>query len=49
MSPGVQALFWLAALICFVLAALRLRVRVDLVALGLAFFTVPWFWSAWMA
>lgn len=62
MDPKFQLIWFLFALICFVVAALRgvvvrnpetkavtLAFSIDLVPLGLACFTVVFFWSAWKA
>lgn len=47
MSPGWEAFFFIAAVVCFVLATLGAGfVRVNLVALGLALFVVPFAWNA---
>ena len=51
MSPEVQFFFYLAAVICFVLAAVPIRAgagvatRVGLLPLGLAFFAFPTLWN----
>lgn len=47
MSPQVQFFFYLAAVVCFVLAALgsRVRAQVAFVPLGLAFFVFPTLWN----
>lgn len=47
MDPTVRMLFFAAALICFGLTTFGVAVgRVSLLALGLASFTIPWFWDA---
>jgi hypothetical protein len=53
MDPVLQGIFFLIALVCFVLAAFG-GYRAypwygGLVALGLAFFTFPWMWNAFAA
>jgi hypothetical protein len=47
MSLQVQFVFYLAALVCFVLAALgsRVRAQVAFVPLGLALFVFPTVWN----
>lgn len=47
MSVEVQFFFYLAAVVCFVLAALGSRVRADVafVPLGLALFVFPTLWN----
>ncbi|MGQ0521918.1 MAG: hypothetical protein ACT4PX_12330 [Actinomycetota bacterium] len=49
MSLELQFLFYLAAVVCFILAALGTRVRaraqVAFLPLGLAFFAVPTMWN----
>lgn len=53
MDPIFRALFFTAALVLFLiqglLASIRARCPVDLTALGLAAFTVPFMWDAWEA
>jgi hypothetical protein len=50
MDPVVQGIFFLVALVLFALAAFLVAFdRVNIVALGLAFFTVPWMWNAFAA
>ncbi|HUS21854.1 MAG TPA: hypothetical protein VMZ66_07580 [Aeromicrobium sp.] len=51
MSPEVQFVFYLAAVVCFVLAALGTRVRapVQFVPLGLALFVFPTMWNTGVA
>lgn len=46
MSPEVQAAFFLAAVVCFLLDAFRVRAAVNLSALGLALFAFVFFWQA---
>lgn len=48
MSPTVQFVFFLLAVICFVVAALALAAveRINLLALGLAFFAFVFMWNA---
>lgn len=47
MDPVVQFVFFLVAVILFVLAALNVSSpRVSLLAAGLAFFAVPFCWNA---
>lgn len=46
MDPTLQFVFFLIAVICFVLAALGTGFRLALVPLGLAFFAVPFMWNA---
>lgn len=47
LSPQVQFFFYLAAVVCFVLAALgsRVRAQVAFVPLGLALFVFPTLWN----
>lgn len=54
MSAGWQAFFWALALVCFTVRAAGVlvtwrKVQVELLAAGLVFFTIPWFWSALQA
>jgi len=53
MDPVVQGMFFLAALICFALAAISgwrtIPWAGGLVALGLALFTTPFMWNAFAA
>lgn len=46
MDPTVQFLFFLAAVVLFVAASVGVAARVNLVALGLACFVVPFMWNA---
>jgi hypothetical protein len=47
MDPTVAMLFFGAAVVCFVLAAIGYEVRkVSFVAAGLAAFAFPYFWNA---
>ncbi len=47
MEPTVQFVFFLAAVILFAIAACGVvAARVNLVALGLACFAVPFMWNA---
>ncbi len=47
MDPMIVFVFYLVAVILFVLAALNVSSpRVGLLALGLAFFAVPFAWNA---
>ncbi len=46
MSFTVQAIFFGLAVVCFVIAALRVTFRLELVALGLALFVFVAFWNA---
>lgn len=46
MSPTVQGILYLIAVVCFVLAAVGVSARVDLVATGLAFFAFVFMWQA---
>lgn len=47
MSPTVQFLFFLAAIILFLLAAFGVALgRIGALALGLALFAVPFAWAA---
>lgn len=47
MSLEIQFIFYLAAVVCFVLAALgsRVRAQVAFVPLGLALFVFPTLWN----
>ena len=55
MSPAVQALFFTAAAVCFLLAAFGVLdrlvsgIRVELTSLGLAAIAIVWAWQAWAA
>jgi hypothetical protein len=53
MDPVVQGIFFLAAVICFALAALSgwrtIPWSGSLVALGLALFGIPFMWNAFAA
>jgi hypothetical protein len=50
MDPVVQGIFFLVALVLFALAAFLVAFdRVNVVALGLAFFAVPFMWNAFAA
>ncbi len=61
MSPETSFFFYLAAIICFVIAAIGadwrfgrlgrqgVAPRLVLVPLGLALFVVPFMWTAWKA
>ena len=46
MDPTVMFVFYLAAFVCFVVAAFTHDARVSWVALGLALFVVPFAWNA---
>ena len=50
LDPVVQGIFFLVALVCFILAAVSGWRTISwgggLVALGLAFFTFPFMWNA---
>ncbi len=46
MSFTVQAIFFGIAVVCFVVAALRVAFRLELVALGLAFAFFVFFYNA---
>lgn len=51
MSAGWQAIFWLLALLVFMVDAVGIVVTyrgtsVKLQSLGLVLFTVPWLWTA---
>jgi hypothetical protein len=47
MSAGGMVVFFLAALICFLLAAFAVAAgKINLVALGLGFVTFVWLWNA---
>lgn len=47
MDPTIKMVFFLVALILFILAAWGVGVgRVNLIAAGLASFTIPFFWDA---
>lgn len=43
----LAVIFFLLAMICFVLAAFKVTARIELVAIGLACFTVPFLVQAW--
>lgn len=45
MSPTLTFIFFLAAFICFILAAFGIGTRPALLPLGLALFTVPFAWA----
>jgi hypothetical protein len=50
LSPGWRTIFFLIALILFVVGFLGFKVtaqRIRLDSLGLAFFVFPFFWDAW--
>ena len=53
MSPEIKFFFYLAAVVCFVLAALpgggKALARVSLTPLGLALFVFPTLWDAGQA
>lgn len=50
MSATVQALFFLIAVVCFVLAGLSVSVRkMNLIGFGLAFFVFVSMWNAFAA
>jgi hypothetical protein len=53
LDPVVQGIFFLVALILFIIAAFSSYRTYPwyggLVALGLAFFTFPWMWNAFAA
>lgn len=46
MTPEVKAIFFLIALVLFVADAFNVRTSVKLTPLGLASFTIPFFWDA---
>jgi hypothetical protein len=48
MDPTVKGIFFLIAVVCFVLSGVALvrSERVSLVAVGLAFFAFPFMWDA---
>jgi hypothetical protein len=50
LTPGWLTIFFLIAVILFVLGFLGFKVtaqRIRLDSLGLAFFVFPFFWNAW--
>jgi hypothetical protein len=50
LTPGWRTIFFLIAVILFVLGFLGFKVtaqRIRLDSLGLAFFVFPFFWDAW--
>ena len=50
MDPVVQGIFFLIAVVLFVIAGINLAVpRVNLIALGLAFFSFVFMWNAFAA
>jgi hypothetical protein len=52
LTPGWRTIFFLIALVLFVLGFLGFKVtaqRIRLDSLGLAFFVFPFFWDAWAA
>ena len=52
LSPGWTTIFFLIALVLFVLGFLGFKItaqRIRLDSLGLAFFVFPFFWNAWAA
>jgi hypothetical protein len=50
MDPTVMGIFFLISVVLFVVAALAVTwERANLVALGLAFFAVPFMWNAFAA
>lgn len=50
MDPTVQGIFFLVAVVLFVLAAFAVTFeRVNLIALGLAFFAFVFMWNAFAA
>lgn len=49
MDPVVQGIFFLVAVVCFVIAALRWVAFPFLIAVGLAFFTAVFMWNAFAA
>lgn len=51
MSSGVQAAFFVVAVVCFIVATFRTwateaKTKFDFVALGLALFVFVWAWNA---
>lgn len=46
MDPTVQGIFFLVAVVLFLVAATAIPVRPNLVALGLAFFAFVFMWNA---
>lgn len=51
MKPAVQAIFFVLAVVCFLVATFRswapeAKARIDFVALGLALFVFVWAWNA---
>jgi hypothetical protein len=50
MSSSVQGIFFLIAVVCFVVAGLSIAPgKANLMAFGLAFFTFVWMWNAFAA
>jgi hypothetical protein len=49
MDPTVRGIFMLVAVVLFVIAAFVPFPKVQLVALGLAFFAFPFMWDAFAA
>ncbi len=49
MDPTVQGIFFLVAVVLFVVAGLIAVPRVNLIALGLAFFAFVFMWNAFAA
>ena len=50
MSATMQGVFYLIAVVCFVLAGLSVAVRkVNMIGIGLAFFVFVFMWNAFAA
>ena len=50
LDPTLRMIFFAAALVLFAVAGVGYTWgKVHLIALGLAFFTFPFFWDAWAA
>lgn len=49
MDPVLQGIFFLIAVVLFLLAAFNVSARLGLVALGLAFCAAVWCWTAFAA
>lgn len=46
MSATVEAIFWVVAVLCFLLAAFNVATKVNLIAAGLAVASTIYLWAA---